>query len=110
MIIGIIVSIVVIACFFILPAINGPHYDLTYTQAETRLNAGKSIDDKVVKIKIERVENKTTLGQNIQAGKHLNFYPESQQYGLKKGDIVFFKVKAAKSIFNSWLISGNVNK
>lgn len=64
----------------------------------------------VIKIKIKKGENKTVLGQNLQAGKHRNFYPASQQYGLKKGDTALFKVKKAKSIFNSWLISGDVEK
>ncbi|EAV38994.1 prophage Lp2 protein 7 [Oenococcus oeni ATCC BAA-1163] len=111
-VIGIIVAIVVVAVvgFFVVSSMTKPRYDLTSTQAEVRLNSGKSIDSKVIKVKINKVENKTALGQNLQAGKHLNFYPVSQQYALKKGDTVLFKAKKAKSIFNSWLISGNVEK
>ncbi|MFH0349414.1 hypothetical protein ACG92U_04355 [Leuconostoc citreum] len=50
------------------------------------------------------------MGQNIQAGEHLNFYPATQQYNLKAGDHVKFKVINAKSTMGSWLITGDVVK
>lgn len=81
---------------------------ISTTDAETQLNNGQSIDGKIVDIDILEVENDTALGQNIQAGEHLNFYPATQQYNLKTGGHVKFKVTAAKSTMGSWLIKGNV--
>lgn len=84
--------------------------NLSTADAETMLNNGQSIDGKTVDVDILKVENATELGQNIQAGEHLNFYPTTQQYDLNPGDHVKFKVIAAKSALGSWLITGDVIK
>lgn len=83
---------------------------ISTADAESMLNNGQSIDGKIVDVDILKVENATELGQNIQAGEHLNFYPATQQYDLKPGDHVKFKVIAAKSTLGSWLITGDVVK
>jgi len=78
--------------------------------AESQLNNGQSIDGKTVDVEIFNIVNASELGQNIQAGEHLNFYPATQQYNLKAGDHVKFKVINAKSTMGSWLITGDVVK
>lgn len=82
--------------------------ELSTSDAETKLNSGESIDGKIVDVEIYDIDN--TNGQNLQAGEHLNFYPQTQQYGLKAGDHVMFKVTGAKSALGSWIISGDVVK
>jgi len=78
--------------------------------AESQLNNGQSIDGKTVDVEIFNIVNESELGQNIQAGEHLNFYPATQQYNLKAGYHVKFKVINAKSTMGSWLITGDVVK
>lgn len=83
---------------------------ISTTDAESQLNNGQSIDGKIVDVEIFNVINASELGQNIQAGEHLNFYPATQQYNLKAGDHVKFKVASVKSTMGSWLITGDVVK
>lgn len=83
---------------------------ISTSDAESQLNSGQSIDGKIVDVDIFNVENATELGQNLQAGEHLNFYPATQQYGLKTGDHIKFKVSESKSTLGSWLITGDVVK
>ncbi|WP_220739121.1 hypothetical protein [Leuconostoc miyukkimchii] len=83
---------------------------ISTSDAESQLNSGQSIDGKIVDVDVFNVENATELGQNLQAGEHLNFYPATQQYGLKNGDHIKFKVSESKSTLGSWLITGDVVK
>ncbi|CCF28473.1 hypothetical protein N2E94_08540 [Leuconostoc citreum] len=80
------------------------------SDAERQLNSGQSIDGKIIDVEILNVVNASELGQNIQAGEHLNFYPAKQQYNLKTGEHIKFKVISVKSAVGSWLITGNVVK
>ena len=83
---------------------------ISTSDAESQLNNGQSIDGKTVDVEIFNIVNASELGQNIQAGEHLNFYPATQQYNLKAGDHVKFKVISVKSTMGSWLITGDVVK
>lgn len=83
---------------------------ISTSDAESQLNNGQSIDGKTVDVEIFNIVNASELGQNIQAGEHLNFYPSTQQYNLKAGDHVKFKVISVKSTMGSWLITGDVVK
>lgn len=83
---------------------------ISTSDAESQLNNGQSIDGKTVDVEIFNIVNASELGQNIQAGEHLNFYPTTQQYNLKAGDHVKFKVISVKSTMGSWLITGDVVK
>lgn len=83
---------------------------ISTTDAESQLNNGQSIDGKTVDVELFDVVNASELGQNLQAGEHLNFYPATQQYNLKAGDHVKFKVAAVKSELGSWFIKGDVIK
>lgn len=84
--------------------------NLSTADAESQLNNGQNIDGKIVDVEIFEAINSSELGQNLQAGEHLNFYPATQQYNLKAGDHVKFKVEAAKDELGSWLIKGDVVK
>lgn len=83
---------------------------ISTSDAEDQLNNGQSIDGKTVDVELFDVINASELGQNLQAGKHLNFYPSTQQYNLKAGDHVKFKISEVKSELGSWLIKGDVIK
>lgn len=82
--------------------------DYTTSEAESKLNSGENLSGKIIDVEILTVENNTELGQNIQAGEHLNFYPDKQQTGLKDGQHIKFKVNDAQSTLGSWLIKGSV--
>lgn len=104
------IVVIVVAGFLIFTQMSTTKADYTTTQAEKQLNAGKSIDGKIVDVKIEKNVTDGPLGQDLWAGKHLNFYPSKQQYNLKKGQHILFKVSSAKSTLGSWYIQGSVVK
>ncbi|SFC24621.1 hypothetical protein SAMN05660453_0046 [Fructobacillus durionis] len=86
----------------------GVKADYSTSEAEEKLNAGDDLTGKIIDVEILKVENNTELGQNLQAGEHLNFYPDKQQAGLKDGQHIKFKVTDAQSTLGSWLIKGSV--
>ncbi|WP_225046998.1 hypothetical protein [Lacticaseibacillus kribbianus] len=76
----------------------------TAAKAEAALNAGKKLDGKTVSFKVTKVEPKSVLGYNLQAGEHLNFVSQDNP-GVKKGDVVTVKVKKAGNVLGSFVIS-----
>ncbi|CAK8053482.1 hypothetical protein [Eupransor demetentiae] len=82
--------------------------DYTTTQAESALNDKDNLYGKVIDVDILKVKSDKEYGQVIQAGKHLNFFPEAKQSGLKKGKHVKFQVMKAVKYNGSWMIKGRI--
>lgn len=78
--------------------------DYTAKTAESALNAGKDIEGKTVKFKVEKLEPNSAFGYNMEAGKHLNFVSNDNPK-VEKGDTVFFKVKKVTSTMGSYVIT-----
>lgn len=68
------------------------------------LNAGKSIDGKTIQFKVNKLEPSSAFGYNMQTGKHLNI-TNTDNPKVKVGETVTVKVKTAKSVLGSWIIS-----
>jgi hypothetical protein len=71
---------------------------------ETALNKGKDLDDKTVKIRVNKLVPNSAFGYNIQTGKHLNFVSNDNPK-VKKGDTLIVKVKNVKSVLGSYIIT-----
>lgn len=71
---------------------------------ETALNKGKDLENKTVKIKVNKLAPNSAFGYNIQTGKHLNFVSEDNPK-VKKGDVITVKVKKVKSVIGSYIIT-----
>lgn len=84
--------------------------DYTAKTAESALNAGKNIEGKTVKFKVQKLEPNSAFGYNMEAGKHLNFVSNDNPK-VKKGDTVFLKVKKVSSTLGSYVITySNLSK
>ncbi|WP_125708089.1 hypothetical protein [Companilactobacillus zhongbaensis] len=71
---------------------------------ETALNKGKDLENKTVKIKVNKIVPNSAFGYNIQTGKHLNFVSDDNPK-VKKGDTLILKVKNIKSVLGSYIIT-----
>ena len=101
------ITVLVIAMFcftFVVTACGQKKADYTAKTAESALNAGKDIEGKTVKFKVEKLEPNSAFGYNMEAGKHLNFVSNDNPK-VKQGDTVFLKVKKVTSTMGSYVIS-----
>ena len=101
------ITVLVITMFcltFVVTACGQKKADYTAKTAESALNAGKDIEGKTVKFKVEKLEPNSAFGYNMEAGKHLNFV-SSDNPKVKQGDTVFLKVKKVTSTMGSYVIS-----
>lgn len=71
---------------------------------ETALNDGKDVENKTVKIKVDKLVPNSAFGYNIQTGKHLNFVSNDNPK-VKKGDKLIVKVKKVTSTLGSYVIT-----
>ena len=98
-----ILGLIVLAIIIPLIILNLPK-EIDYGDAEAvekALNDGKNLNGAIVKIKVSEYKH-TLLGDNIWAGKHLNFYGNIKN--AEKGDTIIVKIKSYKEFDGSWLI------
>lgn len=78
--------------------------DYLYTSdTEAALGAGKDLDNKVVRFKVDKLEPQSAFGYNLEAGQHLNFVsPHNPK--VKAGDVVTVKIKEVTSTLGSFII------
>ncbi|WP_436651803.1 hypothetical protein [Latilactobacillus sakei] len=93
-----------LSLLLILTACGTKKPDYTANTAESALNAGKSIDGKTIQFKVNKLEPPSAFGYNMQTGKHLNI-TNTDNPKVKVGETVTVKVKTAKSVLGSWIIS-----
>lgn len=82
----------------------------TAEDAEAALNAGKVLEGKTVRFKVNDLRPKSAFGYNLETGQHLNFVsPHNPK--VKVGDIVIVKVKEVTSTLGSFVIKySNLHK
>ncbi|MCL4608348.1 hypothetical protein LQ042_09370 [Enterococcus faecium] len=99
--VGVLVSLFLVGC-----SSNSQEKKADYTteQAEEALNNGESIDDKTVKITVDKLVPDSAFGYNIQTGEHLNFV-SSENPNVKEGDSLVVKVTKVESTLGSFIIT-----
>lgn len=82
----------------------------TAEDAEAALNAGKVLEGKTVRFRVNDLRPKSAFGYNLETGQHLNFVsPHNPK--VKVGDIVIVKVKEVTSTLGSFVIKySNLHK
>lgn len=82
----------------------------TAENAEAALNAGKVLEGKTVRFRVNDLRPKSAFGYNLETGQHLNFVsPHNPK--VKVGDIVIVKVKEVTSTLGSFVIKySNLHK
>ncbi|MCR1917412.1 hypothetical protein NSA03_09110 [Lactobacillus taiwanensis] len=82
----------------------------TAEDAEAALNAGKVLEGKTVRFRVNDLRPKSAFGYNLETGKHLNFVsPHNPK--VKVGDVVIVKVKEVTSTLGSFVIKySNLHK
>jgi hypothetical protein len=82
----------------------------TAEDAEAALNAGKVLEGKTVRFRVNDLRPKSAFGYNLETGEHLNFVsPHNPK--VKVGDIVLVKVKEVTSTLGSFVIKySNLHK
>lgn len=93
-----------LSLLLILTACGTKKPDYTARTAESALNAGKNIDGKTVRFKVNKLEPSSAFGYNMQTGKHLNI-KSTDNPKVKVGETVTVKIKTAKPVLGSWIIS-----
>lgn len=79
-----------------------PDY-VTAEDAEAALNAGKVLEGKTVRFRVNDLRPKSAFGYNLETGEHLNFVsPHNPK--VKVGDVVIVKVKEVTSTLGSFVI------
>ena len=86
-----------------------PDY-VTAEDAEAALNAGKVLEGKTVRFRVNDLRPKSAFGYNLETGEHLNFVsPHNPK--VKVGDVVIVKVKEVTSTLGSFVIKySNLHK
>ena len=86
-----------------------PYY-ATAEDAEAALNAGKVLEGKTVRFRVNDLRPKSAFGYNLETGEHLNFVsPHNPK--VKVGDVVIVKVKEVTSTLGSFVIKySNLHK
>lgn len=75
----------------------------TAEDAEAALNAGKVLEGKTVRFRVNDLRPKSAFGYNLETGEHLNFVsPHNPK--VKVGDVVIVKVKEVTSTLGSFVI------
>lgn len=75
----------------------------TAEDAEAALNAGKVLEGKTVRFRVNDLKPKSAFGYNLETGEHLNFVsPHNPK--VKVGDVVIVKVKEVTSTLGSFVI------
>ncbi len=74
---------------------------------EKALNAGESVEGKIVSFKVGTVTPDGALGHTIWAGEHLNFI-NSKDPGVKEGDTLKVKITKATDMLGSWILAYEV--
>ena len=82
----------------------------TAEDAEAALNAGKVLEGKTVRFRVNDLRPKSAFGYNLETGEHLNFVsPHNPK--VKVGDVVIVKVKEVTSTLGSFVIKySNLHK
>ena len=82
----------------------------TAEDAEAALNAGKGLEGKTVRFRVNDLRPKSAFGYNLETGEHLNFVsPHNPK--VKVGDVVIVKVKEVTSTLGSFVIKySNLHK
>lgn len=82
----------------------------TAEDAESALNAGKVLEGKTVRFRVNDLRPKSAFGYNLETGEHLNFVsPHNPK--VKVGDVVIVKVKEVTSTLGSFVIKySNLHK
>lgn len=82
----------------------------TAEDAEGALNAGKVLEGKTVRFRVNDLRPKSAFGYNLETGEHLNFVsPHNPK--VKVGDVVIVKVKEVTSTLGSFVIKySNLHK
>lgn len=82
----------------------------TAEDAEAALNAGKVLEGKTVRFRVNDLRPKSAFGYNLETGEHLNFVsPHNPK--VKVGDVVIVKVKEITSTLGSFVIKySNLHK
>lgn len=75
----------------------------TAEDAEAALNAGKVLEGKTVRFRVNDLRPKSAFGYNLETGEHLNFV-SSHNPKVKVGDVVIVKVKEVTSTLGSFVI------
>lgn len=79
-----------------------PDY-VTAEDAEAALNAGKVLEGKTVRFRVNDLRPKSAFGYNLETGEHLNFVSPYNPK-VKVGDVVIVKVKEVTSTLGSFVI------
>lgn len=98
------VAFTALCLIFVITACGQKKADYSAKTAESALNAGKDIEGKTIKFEVKKLEPNSAFGYNMETGKHLNFVSDDNPK-VKKGDIVFLKVKKVKSVLGSYIIT-----
>ncbi|MDR0199959.1 MAG: hypothetical protein LBI43_05210 [Streptococcaceae bacterium] len=77
--------------------------DLTDSEFENELNAGKKLNGKKVEFTVTDIQPQMLLGFDLDAGQHLNFVSYSNP-GYKVGDKLIVRVDYVESFMGSWII------
>ncbi len=82
----------------------------TAEDAEAALNAGKVLEGKTVRFRVNDLRPKSAFGYNLETGQHLNFVsPHNPK--VKVGNVVIVKVKEVTSTLGSFVIKySNLHK